>query len=163
MVGQSLVPNLRFIYVGFWFVIVRYLVLHNNYVIFLYVLTTSGNYVIVTFRFGLSIYCIFLRQNYIINDFITMTSFSRPWNYVLFVARLYYAQNWRYYYVLFLFVIMKYFLLRHNYFIYLVHVVTFFYDVRITLYVSTFELRIEVTLQLRFVLVRGCKVFFILS
>ena len=38
------------------------------------------------------------------------------------------------------------FLLRHNYVIYLFDVVTFFDDVRITLYFSTFELRIEITL-----------------
>ena len=39
----------------------------------------------------------------------------------------------------------------------------FFYDVRITLHFGTFKLRIEVTLQLRSVLVRHCDVFFITS
>ena len=38
------------------------------------------------------------------------------------------------------------FLLRHNYVIYLLVVVTFFDNVRITLYFSKFELRIEITL-----------------
>ena len=38
------------------------------------------------------------------------------------------------------------FLLRHDYVIYLFDVVTFFDNVRITLYFSTFELRTEITL-----------------
>ena len=38
------------------------------------------------------------------------------------------------------------FLLRHNYIIYLFVVVTFFDDIRITLYFSTFELRTGITL-----------------
>ena len=50
-------------------------------------------------------------------------------------------------------------LLRHNYVIYLFDVVTFFGDVRIALYFSTFELRTEITLQLRFVFARHCDVF----
>ena len=54
-------------------------------------------------------------------------------------------------------------LLRHNYVIYLFDVVTFFDDVRITLYFGTFELRIEITLQLHFVFARHCDVFFITS
>ena len=55
------------------------------------------------------------------------------------------------------------FLLSHYYVIYLFHVVTFFDDVRITLYFGTFELRMEITLQLCFVFVRDCDVFFIMS
>ena len=54
-------------------------------------------------------------------------------------------------------------LLRHNYVIYLFDVVTFFDNVRITLYFGTFELRMEITLQLRFVFARHCNVFFITS
>ena len=54
-------------------------------------------------------------------------------------------------------------LLRHNSVIYFFDVVTFFYNVRITLYFGTFELRIEITLQLRFVFARHCDVFFITS
>ena len=57
----------------------------------------------------------------------------------------------------------EFFLLRRNYVIYLFHVVTFFYDVRITLYFGTSELRMEVTLQLRFVFVCHCDVFSITS
>ena len=56
-----------------------------------------------------------------------------------------------------------YFLLRRNYIIYLFVVVTFFDDVRITLYFGTFELRIEITLQLRFVFAHHCNVFLITS
>ena len=53
-------------------------------------------------------------------------------------------------------------LLRHNYVIYLFNVVTFF-DVRITLYFGTFELRMEIMLQLRLVFARHCDEFFITS
>ena len=64
-------------------------------------------------------------------------------------------------YVSFLFVIVTYFLFRHNYAIYLFDVVTIFDDVRITLYFGTFELRMEMTWKLHFVFVRHCDVFFI--
>ena len=56
---------------------------------------------------------------------------------------------------------MTYFLLRHNRVIYLFDVVMFFDNVRITLYIGTFELRMEIMLQLRFVFARHCDVFFI--
>ena len=62
-------------------------------------------------------------------------------------------------YDLFLVVIGTYFLFRHNYLIYLFDVVTLFNDVRIRFYFGTFELRLELTLQLRFVFVRHCNVF----
>ena len=39
----------------------------------------------------------------------------------------------------------------------------FFDDVRVTLYFGTFELRMEITLQLRCVFARHCGVFFIAS
>ena len=61
------------------------------------------------------------------------------------------------------FLIVTYFMLRHNYVIFLFDVVTYFHDVRITLYFDTFELRMEITLQVRFVFVRHCDVFFITS
>ena len=51
------------------------------------------------------------------------------------------------------------FLLRHNYVIYLFDRITFFDDVRITLYFDMFELRMEITLQLCFVFARHCDVF----
>ena len=53
-------------------------------------------------------------------------------------------------------------LLRHNYVIYLLNVVTFFDNIRITLYFGTFELPMEITLQLGFVFARHCDVFFIM-
>ena len=46
------------------------------------------------------------------------------------------------------------FLLRYNYVIYLFDVVTFFDNVRITLYFGTFGLRLEITLQLLYVFAR---------
>ena len=58
-----------------------------------------------------------------------------------------------------LFIILKYFLLCHNYVIDLFDVVTFFDNIRITLYFDTFELRLEETLQLRFVFACRCDVF----
>ena len=54
---------------------------------------------------------------------------------------------------------MTYFLLRINYVIYLFVVVTFFDDVKITLYFGSFELHTEITLQLRFVFAGHCDVF----
>ena len=53
------------------------------------------------------------------------------------------------------------FLSCHNYVIYLVVVVTFFDDVRITLYFGTFELHMEITLQLCDVFVCNCDGIFI--
>ena len=55
------------------------------------------------------------------------------------------------------------FLLRRSYVIYLFDVVTFFDNVRITLYFGKFELRMEITLQLHFVFARHSGVFFITS
>ena len=54
-------------------------------------------------------------------------------------------------------------LLRHNYVTYLLDVVTFFDKVRITLHFGMIELRIEITLQLRFMFARHGNVFFIMS
>ena len=54
---------------------------------------------------------------------------------------------------------MTYFPLRQNYVICLFHVVTFFNDVKITLCFGTSQLRMAITLQLRFVFVRHCDVF----
>ena len=62
------------------------------------------------------------------------------------LVRLNYVRKKRYNYVSFLLVIVTYFLLRRNRVIYLFVVVTFFDDVRITLYFSRFELRTEITL-----------------
>ena len=54
-------------------------------------------------------------------------------------------------------------LLHHNYVFHLFDVVTFFNNVRITLYFGTFEMRMEITLQLCFISARHCDVFFITS
>ena len=54
---------------------------------------------------------------------------------------------------------LMYFLFCRNYVIDLFDVVTFFDNVRITLYFGTFELRMDITLQLRFLFVRYCDVF----
>ena len=62
-----------------------------------------------------------------------------------------------------MFVIVTYFLLRQNYVICLFDVGTFFDDVRITLYFVTFELRMEITLQLRFIFALHYNIFFITS
>ena len=58
-----------------------------------------------------------------------------------------------------LFSILANFLLRHNYVFYLFDVITFFDEVRITLYFDMFELRMEIKLQLHFVLVVIFKYF----
>ena len=50
-------------------------------------------------------------------------------------------------------------LLHHNYVTYLFDVGALFDDVRITFYFGTFELRMEITSQLRFVFARHCDVF----
>ena len=55
------------------------------------------------------------------------------------------------------------FLFSRNCVISLFNIVTFFDDVRITLYFGTYELRMEMTRKLRFVFVRHCDVFFISS
>ena len=57
-----------------------------------------------------------------------------------------YVWKQRYNNVSFLFVIVTYFLLRHNYVICLFDVIKFFDGVGITLYFDTIELRTEITL-----------------
>ena len=79
-----------------------------------------------------------------------------------FVVGLHYVWTKRYIYVSFLFVLVKYFCDINIYPIYFLDVVIFC-DVRITLYFGTFELRMKVTLQFRFIFVRHCDVFFITS
>lgn len=53
--------------------------------------------------------------------------------------------------------IVRCFLLRQNYVIYLFDVFTLFDNVRTTLYFVTFELRMEIMLQLSFVSVCHCN------
>ena len=76
-----------------------------------------------------------------------------------FVIRLHNALKQRYSYVSFLFSILTQ-LLGHNYVTYLFDVVTIFDNVIIKLYFDAFELRIEKSLQLRFVFARHCDVFY---
>ena len=93
MVRPSYVKKLRFIDVGFWFVIMRYFVLLNKYVtlglqkhVFLimsdirHFFVRSGdvwkalhNYVAYCF---VNLLYLFLRQNYVINAFLIMAYFS---------------------------------------------------------------------------------------
>ena len=47
--------------------------------------------------------------------------------------------------------------------IYLLDLVTFFYDVGIKFYFGRFKLRMEIVLLLRFVFVHHCDIFFIMS
>ena len=54
---------------------------------------------------------------------------------------------------------MTYFLFGCNYVIYLLDVVTFFDDFTNREYFVKFELLMEITLQLRFIIVRHCNVF----
>ena len=74
------------------------------------------------------------------NDIFFMTLGLRSLWYVALRMEIMYGN-----YVSFLFVIVTYFLFRHNYAIYLFDVVTIFDDVRITLYFGTFELPMEMT------------------
>ena len=93
MVLSSYVRKLRFNDVGFWFVIVRYFVLLNNYVtlglqkhVFLiksdirHFFVRSGDVWKVRHSYVASWFVnllyLFLRQNYVINAFLIMTYFS---------------------------------------------------------------------------------------
>ena len=62
-----------------------------------------------------------------------------------------------------MFVIVTYFLMQHKNVVYLFDVVTIFCQVRITWYFGTFELYMEITLQLYFVFVCHSDTFFITS
>ena len=78
----------------------------------------------------------------------------------LYFGTLEYVWKWRDNYVSFLFIIVACFLLCYNYVICLFDVVTFFDDVRNRYYFGTFQLGMEITLQLRFTFVHQCDVFF---
>ena len=79
------------------------------------------------------------------------------------LVRLNYALKSRENYVSCLFVIVTYFLFHYNYVIYLFDGVMFFDDARNRYCFGKFELRMEITLQLRFFFVCHCNVFFIMS
>ena len=171
MVRSSYVRKLRFNDVGFWFVIVRYFVLLNNYVtlglqkhVFL-IKSDIRHFFVRSGDVWKVLRCVLVCQFTV--SFPTSElcykcfCFSWRWDYVplWYVAlrmEITYGN-----YVSFLFVIVTYFLFRHNYAIYLFGVVTIFDEVRITLFSCKFELRIEMTWKLRFVFVRHCDVFFI--
>ena len=111
-----------------------------------------------------------LRYNYVIYLFDVVTFFDNvriTLYFATFELRLEITLQLRYVFSCHCDVILLHYnhvvLLRHKYIIYLFDVVTFFDNVRITLYFGTFELRMEITLQLRFVFARHCDVFFITS
>ena len=114
--------------------------------------------------------CFLLRYNYVIYLFDVVTFFDNvriTLYFGTFELRLEITLQLRYVFARHCDVILlrhnDVVLLRHNYVIYLFDVVMFFDNVRITLYFGTFELRMEITLQLRFVFARHCDVFFITS
>ena len=141
MVRSSYVRKLRFNDVGFWFVIVRYFVLLNNYVtlglqkhVFLikwdirhffvrcYVWKLRHNYVGSWF---VNLLYLFLHQNYVINAFLTMHIFHDiriTFFCGTFALRMKITLKLRFIFVRHCDV----FLLRHNYVIYLFDVLTFF-------------------------------------
>ena len=116
-----------------------------------YVYITYRANVAVTFRFCchceaffimLQLRYLFVRCSYVFYDVRITLYFG------MFELRM----QERYNYILLLFVIVIYFLLRRNYAIYLFDVVRLFNDVRITFCFGKFKLRMEITLQLRFIL-----------
>ena len=167
MVSSSYVRKLRFNDVGFWFLIVRYFVLLNNCVtlglqkhVFLIksdirdffvrsgdVWKVRHNYLTSWF---VNLLYLFLRQNYVINAFLTMTYYVPLW-YIALRMEITYGN-----YVSFLLVIVTFFLFRHICIIYLFDVIT-------TLHFGPFKLRTEMTWKLRLVFVRHFNVLFITS
>ena len=160
LVRLSYVRKLRFNDLGFWFVIVIYFVLLNNYVTLglqkhIFLITSdirqfflrSGdvwkvrhNYVASCF---VNLLYLFLHQNYVINAFIFHDVIFPLW-YVALRMEITHGITYGNH-VSFLFVIVTYFLFCPNYSICLFDVVTFLDDVGITLYFGTFELRMEIT------------------
>ena len=106
MVRPSYVRKLRFIDVGFWFVIMRYFVLLNNYLILVlqkhvfllkldirhFLVLSAEVWKVLHSYFApcfVNLLYFFLRQNYVINAFLIMIYFMtlglRYENYVLFL------------------------------------------------------------------------------
>ena len=111
-------------------------------------------------RFVLVRYCdVFLwRHNYVDHLLIYLRFFKTlEFRYILVPSNC--AWKWRDNYASLLFVFVTYFLLRHNCVIYLFDIVMLFDNVRNRFYFGTFELRMEITVQLRFVFVGYCNVF----
>ena len=91
------------------------------------------------------------RHNYVIYFFDVVTIFDDV-RIKFILVRSNYVWKWLENYISCLFAIVTYFLFRCNYVIYLfVVVVTFFDDIRNRYYFATFELRMKITLQLRFI------------
>ena len=115
----------------------------------------------VSFLFMIVTYVLF-RHNCVIYLFDVVTILMMlELRYILIRSN--YVWKWRENYVLLLLVIVTYFLVPYNYITYFFNVVTIFDDIRKRFYFGTFELHMEITLQLRFVFARHCKVFFITS
>ena len=173
MVRFIYVRKLRFNEVGFWFVIVRYFLLLNNYVIlglqkhvFLiksgihHFFVRSGdvwklrhNYLVSWF--GNLLY-LFLRQNYVINTFLTMTYFSWRSDYVpLWYVSLRMDITFRFHSLLW-----RIFISSQLHYLFVGWSYDFWY-VRMTLCFGRFELCIEMTWKLRLVFVRHRDVSFI--
>ena len=150
-------------YVSFWFVIVTYFFFRHNFVIYLFDVVTFFDDVRIALYFGTlklrmemtwKLCFVFVR---LCNVFLFRSQLHYLFvrcSYVFLMAlelrhilvKLNYVRKLRYNYVLFLFVIVTYFLLRHNYNICFLDEVMFFDDLRITSYFGTFELRTEITL-----------------
>ena len=167
------------VFIGFCFVIVRFFVLLNNYgfsglqkhvfliksdirhffVHFSDVWKVRHNY--VSFWIVNLLY-LFLRQNFVINAFIIRDvrimflcgTFHYVWNNV-------WTKVWKLRFALVCH--CDVFFISYNYVFYLINLVTFYEDVKITLHFGTFELRMDITWKLRFDFVRHCDLFFISS
>ena len=115
-------------------------------------------------RFVLVRYCdVFLLRHTYVDYLLMYLRFLKTleFRYILVPSNC--AWKWRDNYASLLFVFVTYFLLRHNCVIYLFDVVMFFDNVRNRFYFGTFELRMEITVQLRFAFVGYCNVVFITS
>ena len=155
MERSSYVRKLCFNDVGFWFVIVRYFALLNNYVtlglqkhefliksdyvIFSYVQVTYENYVTIMLGRGLSIYCIF--------------------SYVRIVLQMLYLK-WHIFHDVRITFFCGTFALRMERmlklrFVFVHHRDVFFHYITISLFICSMYLRLFTMLELRYILVRS--------
>ena len=150
-------------YVSFLFVIVTYFLFRHNYVIYLFGVVTFFDDVRITLYFGTfelrmemtsKLRFVFvrhcdaflLRYNYVIYLFDVVTFFDDVRNRFYF-GTFELRMEKKTLHLRFAFVRhCNVFLLRHNYVVCLFDVITFFDDVRITLYFGMFESRTEITL-----------------
>ena len=115
-----------------------------------YVCITYGNNVKITFRLCSSLWRIFYCVTITLFICLMDLYFFKTLELRYILVRSNYVWKWRDNSVSFLFVIVAYFLLHYNYVIYLINLVAFFNDVRNMFFFGTFELRMEMTLQLGF-------------